>query len=127
MADHLKFIRGLLDPSEREFVEQSHGMSDKFDQLQLRIRDFDSMLWHFRPTNDLLRFEKEVTDATHRLRDFKAAAEKLITNCAVLSLIPPLLADHVKREAEHFLEILALIQNDLIECNNSRIIHCHQG
>lgn len=125
MADHLKFIRGLLDPSEREFVSQSDSMSNTFDQLQLHARDFDSMLWRFRPTNDLLRFEKEVTDETQRLRDFKAAAEELIDNCAVLSLIPPLLADHVRREAEHFLEILEIIQNDLIEGDISPIAQCH--
>ena len=124
MADHLKFIRGLLDPSEREFVRQSDTMSDKFDQLQLHARDFDSMLWHFRPNNDFLRFEKDVTAATQRLREFKAAAEELITNCAVLSLIPPLLADHVRREAEHFLEILELIQSELMEDCESPIIHC---
>lgn len=127
MADHLKFIRGLLDPSEREFVDQSDVMSNKFDQLQLHARDFDSILWRFRPNNDLVRFEKEVTDAAEKLRDFKAAAEELITNCAVLSLIPPLLADHVRREAEHFLEILALIQNDLMENCESPIIRCRDN
>jgi hypothetical protein len=125
MADHLKFIRGLLDPSERGFFDTANTLSDKFDQLQLHARDFDSMLWHFRPNNDFMRFEKEVTDSTIELRNFKATAEELIQQCAVLSLIPPLLADHVRREAEHFLEILEMIQGDMSECDDhSHIIHC---
>lgn len=125
MADHLKFIRGLLDPSEREFIDKTNVLSNKFDQLQLHARDFDSMLWHFRPTPDFIRFEKEVTDATIRLRDFKAAAEELIKQCAVLSLIPPLLADHVRREAEHFLEVLELIQGEMMQGSNPDIILCN--
>lgn len=124
MGDHLKFIRGLLDPSERELVDTAHSMSDKFDQLQLHARDFDSMLWQFKITNDFLRFEKDVTASTKELRDFKAAAEQLIKQCAALSLIPPLLADHVRREAEHFLEILEEIQSEGKECAQSNIFHC---
>jgi len=124
MADHLKFIRGLLDPSERDLFTTSNTMSDEFDQLQLHARDFDSMLWHFRPTNDFMRFEKTVMESTLRLRDFKETAEELIKQCATLSLIPPLLADHVRREAEHFLEILELIREETMECNPSPIIHC---
>lgn len=124
MGDHLKFIRGLLDPSERDLVDTVHSLSDKFDQLQLHARDFDSMLWHFQVTNDFWRFEKAVTDSMTELRDFKAAAEELIKECAALSLIPPLLADHVRREAEHFLEILAAIQQEGMECNQSPIVHC---
>jgi Protein of unknown function (DUF2935). len=124
MADHLKFIRGLLDPSEREVWNTSNALSDKFDQLQLHARDFDSMLWHFRPTNDFSRFETEVTNSMVELRNFKATAEELIKECAVLSLIPPLLADHVRREAEHFLEILDLIQSEMDDCQHTKIVCC---
>ncbi|SDE44309.1 DUF2935 domain-containing protein [Sporomusa acidovorans] len=124
MGDHLKFIRGLLDPSERDLVDTSNALSDKFDQLQLHARDFDSMLWHFRITNDFWRFEKDVTTSTMQLRDFKATAEELIKECAALSLIPPLLADHVRREAEHFLEILNSIQSEGMECSQPDIFHC---
>lgn len=124
MADHLKFIRGLLDPSEREVWGTSNMLSDKFDQLQLHARDFDSMLWHFCPNNDFVRFEKAVTDSTTELRNFKATAEELIQQCAVLSLIPPSLADHVRREAEHFLEILAMIQSDITDCRPPEIVGC---
>lgn len=124
MADHLKFIRGLLDPSERDIFDQAQSLSDKFDQLNLHARDLESILWHYRPTADLIRFEKTVVDAATQIRDFKVAAEELIKRCAVLSLIPPLLADHVRREAEHFLAILEMIQCDEMELAQSSVVHC---
>ncbi|MEG6584835.1 DUF2935 domain-containing protein [Dendrosporobacter sp. 1207_IL3150] len=128
MGDHAKFIAGLLDPSERGFITQANDFTVKFEQLQLHARDLDSMLWHFRPNNDLVRFEGDVTEAVNQIRDFKEAARDLIQACKVVSLIPPLLADHVLREAEHFLEILEQIKEDLAATNNfncgTNIITC---
>jgi len=113
MADHARFIAGLLDPSERDFVEKANEFAVQFEKLQLQARDLDSMLWHSCPNNDLNRFEKDVTAATTKIRDFKKAARDLIASCKVVSLIPPLLADHVLREAEYFLQVLEEIQQDL--------------
>lgn len=113
MADHARFIVGLLDPSERGFVEKANAFAVQFEQLQLQARDLDSMLWHFHPNNDLIRFEQDVKQATIQIRDFKKAAKDLISCCRVISLIPPLLADHVLREAEYFLEVLEQIQRDI--------------
>jgi hypothetical protein len=123
MGDHAKFVRGLLDPSERELIEQADAFSNEFEQLQLHARDLDSMLWNFRPNNDLARFEDTVGKATIRLRDFKAAAKELLDRCAALALFPPLLADHVRREADHFLEILELIEGDLAQMP-ARLVSC---
>ena len=123
MADHARFIVGLLDPSERGFVEQANAFAVQFEQLQLQARDLDSMLWHFCPNNDLIRFEKDVTQATVQIRDFKEAARDLISACKVVSLIPPLLADHVLREAEYFLEVLEQIQHDIPKMDG-KIVTC---
>lgn len=123
MADHARFIVGLLDPSERGFVEKANAFAVQFEQLQLQARDLDSMLWHSRPNNDLIRFEKDVTNATTQIRDFKEAARDLISACKLVSLIPPLLADHVLREAEYFLEVLEQIQND-IPSMDGKIVTC---
>ena len=41
-----------------------------------------------------------------RYRDFKEAGVKGINNCEIKSIIVPLLADHVLREANHYLRIL---------------------
>lgn len=124
MADHARFIAGLLDPSERDFVEKANKFAVEFEKLQLQARDLDSMLWHSCPDNNLVRFEKDVTAATIRIRDFKKAARDLIASCKVVSLIPPLLADHVLREAEYFLEVLEIIKEDLSRMDTSPIKTC---
>jgi len=123
MADHARFIAGLLDPSERGFVEQANAFAVQFEQLQLQARDLDSMLWQFRPNNDLIRFEMDATKATIQIRDFKKAARDLISCCKVVSLIPPLLADHVLREAEYFLEVLEQIKDEIHNIDEP-IIRC---
>lgn len=43
---------------------------------------------------------------TIRFRDFKAAGTKGIEECKIRSLILPLLADHVLREANHYIRLL---------------------
>jgi hypothetical protein len=116
MAEHAKFIRGLLDPSERKFFAMADDFQHEFEKLLAQARDLESMLWDFCPVNALRRFEGDVENATVRLRDFKRQAEELIQNTAILSNIHPLLADHVRREAEHFLEVLEQI-NQMICAN----------
>jgi len=104
MADHAKFIAHLLDPSERKFINQSYLLSDTFDRLRCHIEDFESILEITpRPIPSLLRFAGETLEAGKDIRDFKKAAEQLISECKILSIIPPLLADHVLREAERFI------------------------
>jgi len=121
MADHLKFFRGSMDPAERQLIDQSQVLSTQFDQLSLQARDYDSMLWHFHPTDDFTRFEKNVVQTTTCLRDFNVAAETMFKECAALTTIQPLVADHSRREVEHFLKILELIREDLMSCDESFI------
>lgn len=104
MSDHAKFITHLLDPSERKMICQAEMFSDTFEILRCQAEDFASILEITpRPIPSLLHFTKETKEAGVEIRNFKAAATQLLTNCEVLSLIPPLLGDHVRREAERFL------------------------
>ncbi len=45
-------------------------------------------------------------ETTKRYRDFKEAGTEGITGCEIRSIILPLLADHVLREANHYLRLL---------------------
>ena len=47
------------------------------------------------------------------LRDFKKTARELIESCRIKSIIHPLLADHVFREAERFLFIIDMFEASL--------------
>lgn len=105
MADHSKFIVHLLDPSERKFIGQAQMFSDTFDSLRCQAEDFESILEITpRPIPSLLRFSGDVIDAGTDIRNFKVAATQLLSKCEILSLIPPLLGDHIRREAERFIQ-----------------------
>ncbi|MDA8234880.1 MAG: DUF2935 domain-containing protein [Clostridia bacterium] len=107
MADHAKFIAHLLDPSERGLEKKAQGFSKLFDRLRFQAIDLSDMIApSYKPIPTLDRFTGEVTEATAKLRDFKKTGRNLIGQCKILSEIPELLADHVLREAEHFLGLL---------------------
>lgn len=106
MADHAKFINHLLDPSERKLVDQAREFSHDFDQLLFQAIDLDSMRPQSQTVPLLEQFVDQNRVSVRQLRDFKKTAHELIEACKIKSLIPPLLADHVFREASHFLEIL---------------------
>lgn len=95
MMEHALFIRGLLDPSETELINSADTFAADYSALlnschnaQNRALTVDSMT------------------ETRKFRDFKTAGAKGIENCQIRSLILPLLADHVLREANHFIRIL---------------------
>lgn len=106
MADHSKFIGHLLDPSERKLVDQAREFSNDFDQLLFQAQDLD----HMRPQSETVPLLDQFLDQNRvsvvSLRDFKKTARDLIEACKIKSNIPALLADHVYREADHFLHII---------------------
>lgn len=113
MADHAKFIGHLLDPSERKLVDQARQFSDDFDQLLFQAQDLD----HMRPQSQTVPLLDQFLDqnrvSVKSLRDFKQTARDLIEACRIKSIIHPLLADHVFREAERFLFIIDMFDNAL--------------
>ncbi|MGE5549256.1 MAG: DUF2935 domain-containing protein [Bacteroidota bacterium] len=116
MTDHAKFIASLLDQSERGFVREAVRFSETFDRLLRQAQDYLSMLQANPDQFPVVsRFTDEVITQTTGIRDFKRAAHQLLLQCKILSVLPPLLADHVAREAEHFLEVLGEIRQALPE------------
>lgn len=95
MMEHSLFIRGLLDPSESELISTSNKFANEFSEL---IKKADEMTMS-NVTNDTLA-------ETIKLRDFKKAGTKGIVDCKIRSIILPLLADHVLREANHYIRLL---------------------
>ncbi|RXZ78602.1 DUF2935 domain-containing protein [Paenibacillaceae bacterium] len=113
MADHAKFISHLLDPSERKLVEQANNFSQEFDQLLFQAKDLESMRPQSQTVPLLDQFLDQNRVSVKSLRDFKKTARDLIEACRIKSIIHPLLADHVFREAEHFLSIIDMFENSL--------------
>lgn len=114
MADHAKFIGHLLDPSERQLGEQARNFSHDFDQLLFQAKDLESM----RPQSQTMPLLDQFLDqnriSVKSLRDFKKTAKDLIEACRIKSIIHPLLADHVFREAERFLFIIDMLEASLM-------------
>jgi hypothetical protein len=113
MADHSKFIGHLLDPSERQLVEQAREFSHDFDQLVFQAIDLDSMRPQSETKPILDQFLDQNRVSVVALRDFKKSAKELIEACRIKSNIHPLLADHVFREAERFLHIIDMFEESL--------------
>lgn len=124
MADHAKFIGHLLDPSERKLVDQAREFSHDFDQLLFQARDLDSMRPQSQTQPLLSQFLDQNKVSVKSLRDFKKTARDLINQCKIKSIIHPLLADHVFREAERFLEIIEMFEGMLTGANK-RVVLSH--
>jgi len=100
MAEHAKFIRGLLDPTENDLISKANDFGNEFDQLTAEAKvAMDQTVSLAKVTDDSLK-------ATQNLRDFKAQGTQGILECKVKSIIIPLLGDHVLREANHYLRLL---------------------
>ncbi|MEH7379060.1 DUF2935 domain-containing protein [Bacillus sp. JJ1533] len=117
MADHAKFIGHLLDPSERKLVDMARNFSNDFDQLMYQARDLESMRPQSQTVPLLDQFLDQNRVSVASLRDFKKTARDLIEQCKIKSIIHPLLADHVFREADRFLEIIDMFDAHLTSVN----------
>ncbi len=121
MKEHIEFVIHLLDPSERELLEQAEDFRKTFSRLLETARDLESMN-EARPNNfnTVVRFTQDVVRKTTQLRDFKAAAYELAQLCELLSIVStPLLLDHVRREADKFLSELDILLPEVIKCQST--------
>lgn len=100
MAEHSKFIRGLLDPTENQLINTAHDFGNEFDQLTTEAKAAVDM------TIPLEKVTEDSLNAVQRIRDFKEQGTKGLLECKIKSIIIPLLGDHTLREANHFLRLL---------------------
>ena len=97
MMEHAQFIRGLLDPTEDALIKTSDAFAQEYAALLARARE----------ANDAAMGRQEALKESLRVRDFKTAGVQGITGCKIRSVILPLLADHVLREANHYIRLLS--------------------
>ncbi len=111
MAEHAKFIRGLLDPTENDLFLAANNFGNEFDQLTEEAKAaMDLTIPESKVTEDSL-------EATKEIRDFKAQGTQGILECKVKSIIIPLLGDHTLREANHYLRLLRSFTKSNMDCN----------
>lgn len=98
MMEHAQFIRGLLDPTECELMQTADDFAKDYCRLLEEAKEQDR-----RVMDDLTA---RTLQTTKQYQQFKTAGTAGITDCKIRSIILPLLADHVLREANHYLRIL---------------------
>ncbi|MBP1932788.1 DUF2935 domain-containing protein [Ammoniphilus resinae] len=114
MMEHSRFIASLLDQSERNLILTARKFGDDFEVLLNQARDVESMLYQKKPTYPIIgKMNKDSENATTDLRNFKKTGLELIKTCQIRNVIDPLLADHVVREAEHFLFLIHALEERL--------------
>ncbi len=100
MAEHSLFIRGLLDPTENELINVNNDFANEFEGLIIEVVEA------INKTLPIEEVTKDSLEATKKIRDFNIQATVGLTDCKILSIIIPLLADHALRESNHFLSLL---------------------
>lgn len=95
MKEHAQFIDGMLDPSEEDFKKQAREFICIYERLLNNYRRSSTR----QLSNNSLK-------ATKAIKNYKETATKGLIDCSIKSIIPPLLADHVLREAYHYLRML---------------------
>lgn len=114
--EHSRFIASLLDQSERKLVHKASEFGDNFEVLLNQARDVESMLFRKKTTYPIIaKLNDDSEDATTELRNFKKAGLEMIKSCQIKNVINPLLADHVLREANHFLYMTDVLEKRLKE------------
>ena len=107
MAEHAEFISHLLDPTESDLILKANNFAGQFNRLEHIAQGGGQGI------KTLGQLTRETITATRALRDFKAAGTEGLLTCKIKSIIIPLLADHVLREANHYLRILNRSKRDL--------------
>lgn len=107
MAEHARFVRGLLDPSEVPLFNLCQRFNKEFEDLTYQSR---SLLGNI----DLL---PEIVSKTHKAAGRISIVVKngviSVLNCQTKSIVIPLFADHIFRETNHYYHQINLLKNKL--------------
>ncbi len=100
MGQHAEYIEGSLDPTEQALQAEAAAFAREFARLVQQAQTAEQRLQILPQVT--LRSEA----ATERIQRYKAEGTEGILTCRVRSIIIPLLADHVLREANYYLRML---------------------
>jgi len=98
MMEHALFIRGLLDPTENELIHGADTFAHEYAGLMEEAKAATEATIH--------SVRGKTLQETVKYQGFKEAGAKGIAACKIRSVILPLLADHVLREANHYIRLL---------------------
>jgi len=105
MAEHAKFIRGLLDPTEDDLIAKANNFGNEFDKLTKEAMEAMAQALPITKVTD------SSLKATTDIRNFKQQGTQGLVECKIKSIIIPLLGDHTLREANHYLRLLRIFKS----------------
>ena len=91
-GEHSAFTVGLLDPREQDLIKQAMDFEDKFLKLNARHDNHDN--------HDLVQFKLLSQHMSEEMDKFTQTGQKAVHENKILSIIHPLLIDHVRREGQ---------------------------
>jgi|GEM_PF-1084515 len=110
MDEHARFVAHLVDPDEYDLVETAFKTSDVFQALAKgRTGPVRALVRQpMTVANSLVKNPEldAVESAAETILEFKTDAARKIETGRIKSIISPILADHVRREAVKFLDEL---------------------
>ncbi len=110
MMEHALFIRGLLDPCESDLIMKADGFVYDFQELLTEARKQEGKARECECCDNNEQkckgLDNDSLTTTRQIRDFKAAGTDGLIHCKIKSIMLPLLADHVLREANHYIRIM---------------------
>lgn len=116
MRDHTNLISCYLDPSERRMRKMAQDFAALFEDLTLEARDLAGMLYGCQDEiSAFRRFLQDVRIDVQRLRDFNKMTQDLMEDGRLLSVLHKAMAAHMKRETEHCLMVIAMLEKGLIQ------------
>jgi hypothetical protein len=107
MAEHSKFIRGLLDPTEEELINTANNFGHEFDKLT------QEAIEAMNKTISISKVTEHSLEETKKIQKFKQQGTQGLIDCKIKSIIIPLLGDHTLREANHYLRLLKIFSKDI--------------
>jgi len=95
MMEHALFIRGILDPSEKELISLINDYVTSYKELLT-----------FMGQNTNFTLTNEAINRTNKFEEFKDKLTAGISKCNIKTIGLPIFFDHILREANHYLRIL---------------------
>lgn len=104
MAEHAKFIRLGLDPNpdQEQFFRKADQFAVELEQLYRIIQQTPNTA----PTQILIALREQTILMVNELILFKRTLFKLLEECKGLGILPSMLVDHIRREADRFVGTL---------------------
>lgn len=111
-AGHADAINSRLDPTEAALVQRSEDFARKFSEFYLKAVTLAGFLrTQLEQFPALSRFNEQAELETHVFEGFLQEVLELELDDALLSIIAPLLADHMLREACYYIFKLAEVSD----------------